>query len=320
MTNIANRSTLLGGSYLFGQVVPIGLAAWVSVVPLSAQTNPYSEALLGRVRAAARAAPEARPRSLHFLTFAEAQGRRSGAVAGADTTPVVIAFPVFQIRFTDKWIMVDAGFEHALWDEFSGPDWPVTYWQDRYDRVLVALRGADRIVLTHEHWDHAAGVQRGPQVAQVAAKTLLTSVQLKTFIDPPDAKHYVRVDSASASRYRTVDYDLVYPLAPGVVLIKAPGHTPGAQLIYLQLASGRELLLVGDLVWLKEGLETGRQRPEATSKDLKEDRHAIRRQIDWVRRVVRLDKITAVPSHDSRVLKSLVQSGVLQKDVDLTRP
>jgi glyoxylase-like metal-dependent hydrolase (beta-lactamase superfamily II) len=113
---------------------------------------------------------------------------------------------------------------------------------------------------------------------------------------------------------------LVYPLAPGVVLIKAPGHTPGAQFIYLQLASGRELLLVGDLVWLREGLETGRQRPEAASKELKEDRQAIQQQINWVRRVVLHDKITAVPCHDSRVLKSLVQSGVLQEEMDLTRP
>jgi glyoxylase-like metal-dependent hydrolase (beta-lactamase superfamily II) len=123
-----------------------------------------------------------------------------------------------------------------------------------------------------------------------------------------------------APRYRTIEYDLVYSLAPGVVLIKAPGHTPGSQLIYLQLASGRELLLVGDLVWLKEGLETGRQRPEATSKDLKEDRQAIQQQINWVRRIMRHDKITAVPSHDSRVLKTLVESGVLREDVDLTRP
>jgi glyoxylase-like metal-dependent hydrolase (beta-lactamase superfamily II) len=183
MINIANRLPLLVVvSCLHGQVVTIGLAACASVVPLSAQTNPYSETLLARVRAAARAAPEARPRSLHFLTFAEAHGRRSGAVAGTDTTPVIIAFPVFQIRFADKWIMVDAGFERALWDELSGPDWPVTYQQDRYDRVLAALQDADRIVLTHEHWDHAAGVERGPQVAQVAAKTLLTPMQLQTLI------------------------------------------------------------------------------------------------------------------------------------------
>jgi glyoxylase-like metal-dependent hydrolase (beta-lactamase superfamily II) len=261
-----------------------------------------------------------RARSLHFLTFAEAEARRSGGVAGGDSSHVVIAFPVFQIRFAERWIMVDAGFERTLWNEFSGSDRPVVYWQDRYDRVLAALRDADRIVVTHEHWDHAAGVQRGPQLAQVVAKTLLTPVQLQTLVDPPAPQHYVRLDSALVSRYPTVEYDLVYALAPGVVLIKAPGHTPGAQLIYLQLASGRELLLVGDLVWLKEGLETGRQRPEATSQDLKEDRQAIQQQINWVQRIMRHDNITAIPSHDSRVLRSLVQSGVLQEDLDLTRP
>lgn len=287
---------------------------------LLSQANPYSSALLARVRAAARAAPQARPRSLHVLTFAQAQGTIEGAIAGADTVPVTIDFPVFQIQFADRWIMVDAGFERALWDELSDPGWPVTYWQDRYDRVLAALRGAERIVLTHEHWDHAGGVQRGPQLSDVAGKTLLTSDQLRTFLDPPAPKHYVRLDSASVPPYRTVDFDLLYSPAPGVVLIKAPGHTPGAQLIYLKLASGQELLLVGDLVWLKEGLETGRQRPLATSRDLKEDRHAIQQEIDWVRRIVQQDKIIAVPCHDDRVLRALIDRGVLENDVDLTGP
>jgi glyoxylase-like metal-dependent hydrolase (beta-lactamase superfamily II) len=298
----------------------LGLAVSLFPAPLRAQANPYTDALLVRVREAARAAPEARPRSLHFLTFAEADARRSGAVAGADSSQVVIAFPVFQVRFDRGWIMVDAGFDRSMWDEFAGPDWAVRYRQDRYDRVLAALRDADHIVLTHEHWDHAGGILRGPQLAQVAAKALLTRTQLETFTDPPELKHWVRLDRSSASRYRTIDYDMVYSLAPGVVLIKAPGHTPGAQLIYLQLASGREVLLVGDLVWLMEGLETGSQKPEAASRDLKEDRTALQREIDWVRRIMRREPITAIPAHDSRLLQSLVEKGVLQDDVDLTRP
>jgi glyoxylase-like metal-dependent hydrolase (beta-lactamase superfamily II) len=295
----------------------VGLVALISPATLRSQTNPYSEALLAQVRAAARARPEAGPRSLHFLTFAQAPGTRGGALADGDTSQVVISFAVFQIRFADKWIMVDAGFPRPVWDEFTTPDWPLTYWQERYDRASVALRRADRIVLTHEHWDHAAGVERGTQVGDVVDRTLLTAAQLQTLVDPPTLKHYVRLDSAPAGRYRTVNYDLLYSLAPGVVLIKAPGHTPGAQLIYVRLAAGEELLLVGDLVWLKEGLEWGRQKPLATSRDMKEDRQAIQQQLDWVRRIVRRNGVIAIPSHDTRVLEAMAQRGVLQADLDL---
>jgi glyoxylase-like metal-dependent hydrolase (beta-lactamase superfamily II) len=292
----------------------------VCVLPafLWGQINPYSDKLLARVRTAAQAAPGERPRSLHLLTFAEVQGTRLGAVEGTDSSRVTIAFAVFQIRFTRKWIMVDAGFDRALWDQFS-PDRPVRYRQDHYEQVQRALREADDIVLTHEHWDHAGGVERGTHLDQVAANTRLTGVQLRTLLDRPDSAHYVRLDHQSQSKYRAIEYDLVYRLAPGVVLISAPGHTPGAQLIYVRLGSGRELLLVGDLVWLKEGLETGRQRPEATSQDLKEDRQKVQQEIDWVRRIVRHDGITAIPSHDKRVFDSLTKRGVLQEGLALTR-
>jgi glyoxylase-like metal-dependent hydrolase (beta-lactamase superfamily II) len=38
-------------------------------------------------------------------------------------------------------------------------------------------------------------------------------------------------------------------IAPGVVLKKAQGHTPGSQMVFVALASGSELLFVGDVVW-----------------------------------------------------------------------
>jgi glyoxylase-like metal-dependent hydrolase (beta-lactamase superfamily II) len=37
----------------------------------------------------------------------------------------------------------------------------------------------------------------------------------------------------------------VIQFAPGVVLIKAAGHTPGSQMVHVRLASGKEVMLVG---------------------------------------------------------------------------
>jgi len=44
----------------------------------------------------------------------------------------------------------------------------------------------------------------------------------------------------TAVRFITIDYDGYFPLAPGVALIKAAGHTAGSQMVFVTLASGRE--------------------------------------------------------------------------------
>ena len=46
-----------------------------------------------------------------------------------------------------------------------------------------------------------------------------------------------------------LEYDHYYAAAPGIVLVKAPGHTPGSQLVFVKLASGKELLFIGDVAW-----------------------------------------------------------------------
>ena len=46
-----------------------------------------------------------------------------------------------------------------------------------------------------------------------------------------------------------LDLGAMYRLAPGVVLIPAPGHTTGSLWVYIRQASGTEWLLVGDSVW-----------------------------------------------------------------------
>jgi glyoxylase-like metal-dependent hydrolase (beta-lactamase superfamily II) len=238
-------------------------------------------------------------------------------VEGADSGRVVVSFPVFQVRFPDRWIVVDAGFDRHAWTEFYGSA-PVSYWPERWDSVRVLLRGASTVVLTHEHWDHAAGVERGTDLGAVAARTAITPSQLASLLDPP-APVYVALRRDSVPAYRTLVYDTTYALAPGVVLLRATGHSPGSQWVYVQLASGREFLLVGDLVWNTAGLERQRQRPRATSESLKEDRDVLQRQMQLARALADSAGLVIVPSHDDALLSSLVRSGALRDHADLSR-
>ena len=104
-----------------------------------------------------------------------------------------------------------------------------------------------------------------------------------------------------------------------MVLIRAPGHSPGSQFVYVRLADDREVLLVGDLVWMMPGLTLNRQKPQSASDGIKEDRGAIQRELDWVRSLLDAGVIAVTPSHDKGALDALVAKGVLRVGLDLRR-
>jgi glyoxylase-like metal-dependent hydrolase (beta-lactamase superfamily II) len=271
---------------------------------IAAQTpGSYGDGLLQSIRSLARAVPGDLPTSVGYLSVQDDSSLESDAVAGAPRVKIYQVTPVFQIRFPAGWIMVDAAYDRQAAGS-SG-----IFFQDRFDQVLAALRGAGLIVVTHEHGDHV-GTLLLPAVAHdVAFKTMLTRQQEETLIDHPRGSD--RLDSAAARRYLVVDYPRVLPIAPGVVLIRAPGHTPGSQMVYVRLTSGREIILAGDVVWHSAGIETQRQKPDSTSKQMGEDRAAIGQEIAWLKSDVAPAGITIAVSHDGTELRDLVRRGVL---------
>jgi glyoxylase-like metal-dependent hydrolase (beta-lactamase superfamily II) len=215
--------------------------------------------------------------------------------------------------------------DQAALEEFSGTKYPFPYWPALYARARLALRGASIVVLTHEHYDHAVGIERGPELSGIIPNVVLSAAQLHTLLAPPSASlgsHpvYLQLSADQARAYRTIDFDQVFALAPGVALIRAPGHTPGSQMVYVRLQSGREVLLVGDIVWNLEGVRSKRQKPDSVAQSLAEDRTALQHQIDWLHEMITCCGIVVVPAHDDRWLDQLAQDGVLASDVDLDRP
>lgn len=281
--------------------------------PIPAQTaNSYGEGLLQSVRSLARAVPGDLPTSVGYLSVQDDSSLESDAVDGAPRVKIYEVTPVFQIRFPMGWIMVDAAYDRQAAGT-SG-----IFFQDRFEQVLAALRRAGLIVVTHEHGDHV-GTLLLPAVARdVAFKTMLTRQQEETLIDHPRGSS--RLDAAAARHYLVVDYQRVLPIAPGVVLIRAPGHTPGSQMVYVLLASGREIILAGDVVWHSAGIETQHQKPDSTSKQMGEDRAAIGQEIAWLKSDVAPAGITIAVSHDGTELRDLARRGILVEGLETTRP
>jgi glyoxylase-like metal-dependent hydrolase (beta-lactamase superfamily II) len=146
---------------------------------------------------------------------------------------------------------------------------------------------------------------------------MLTRPQMRVLLDKPNDPR-IKLDSAAASRYLVVDYDPIMPIAPGVVLIKAAGHTSGSQMVYVRLASGRELVLAGDVVWHHAAIASQTLKPESSTKGFGgEDRAAIAQQLEWLKELP--PAITVIPAHDQALIDGLVARGVLREGFDQSR-
>ena len=291
----------------------VAAALAVGVMPLRAQANPFTDSLLGTVRLLAHAVPGELPSAVGYLSVVDDSTPESDAVGGAPGTRTFEVTPVFQIRFRTGWVMVDAGMSH----DAAGKDG--VFHQDNYDKAESALRRARLIVATHEHSDHVDGVINSPYFGEVAPKTMLTGAQMHTLLGKP-GRGSGGLDSARARHFILVDYTRALPIAPGVVLVRAPGHTPGSQIVYVKLASGRELMLIGDIVWHHAGLDMQHQKPDSTSRAMGEDRTMIGNEMAWLKNTVAPAGITVVVSHDGTALQDLAHRGVVSEGLDLSAP
>jgi glyoxylase-like metal-dependent hydrolase (beta-lactamase superfamily II) len=273
---------------------------------LSAQTPAWT-ANLEDIRRVASLIPGRRPLRLNFLKFAESRRTKNFSVKDAPATPSIQARTAFQVMFADGPVMVDAGMDLAV-HKFFGRGVEEPYLADAAKQVEQAVNRARLIVVTHEHGDHVAGVIHTAAAAQLAPKTVLTRTQVQSLMSSPQMPE-IRLPDDLARRFIVVDYDMYYPLAPGMALIKAAGHTPGSQMVYVALDSGREYLLVGDATWHMDGvrLMKGKDAPWVA-----EDQPAVLAQLTWLNGLARsAPNLTVVASHDEEQHAELVKRGVL---------
>jgi len=290
-------------------VLIVGLLAGPA---LHAQPSLYSAELLSLLRRAATLSPGELPIAVHVASLNPFSIAMSYMVEGASAEQVRAANPVFQVRFPRGWIMVDASVDRTLAKS-------TTFDDALYRRVHAALRDARLVVVTHEHADHAMGITRSPYLAQIQRHALLTRAQVRELMEHPN-NPAIRLDSATAARYLTIDYESFVPIAPGVVLLKAAGHTPGSQMVYVRLSSGQEIVLAGDVAWNSLGFETQRQKPEENTRNFGgEDRAAIAEQLRWLHDIA-APRTVVVVAHDAARIDTLVRRGVLRDGLDLSRP
>jgi glyoxylase-like metal-dependent hydrolase (beta-lactamase superfamily II) len=293
-------------------LVLFAAGAPTSAFRLFAQTAPAWTANLEDIRRTASLIPGRRPARINFVKFAESRRTKNFSVKDAPATPSVQARTAFQVIYPDASVMVDAGMDLAV-HRFFGRGVEEPYFPDAARQVEQAVTRARLIVVTHEHGDHVAGVIRGPAAPQLAPKTLLTRTQVQSLITSPQMPE-IKLTGDLAKRFVVIDYDMYYPLAPGMALIKAAGHTPGSQMVYVVLDSGREHLLIGDATWHMDGvrLMKGKDAPWVT-----EDQGAVLAQLTWLNGLSRsAPELVVVASHDEEQHVALVEKSVLSNRLE----
>ena len=273
------------------------------------ESEPYPANLLQRVRQAATTVPGELADAINFVKVAESHRTYSAVIEDGSEDPFISARSAFQIVYPDGSIMLDSGMDETV-HRFYGFGRVEPYWPDVNDTVQAALRRAQLIIITHEHGDHVAGVLRSDYRDELAPKTILTKDQVRTLSLAPQLPE-ITLTPAQARDYIVVDYELILPVAPGVVLIKSPGHTHGHQMVYVQLAGGQEFLFIGDIGWSLDNIIELKLRPAATIARVKEDPQALMHQMTWIKQVMDADGLIVVPSHDDRLLTRYAEEGLL---------
>ncbi|MCI0570927.1 MAG: MBL fold metallo-hydrolase, partial [Myxococcaceae bacterium] len=239
-------------------VTVLVVAAGVAAVGLSPGSIPEESrfgADLGAIRALAVSTGAPLPTALHSQRIARAEGVPSAmVVAGAGLGTHTFDFYAYQLVYEGgRTVLVDAVHdEQTQRDNFPDAQFDAA----GFARMQEALRRTDVVTVTHEHFDHCAGIARSPHLEDIARKVAMTEEQLHG----PEAVPAGFTPEVLA-KLAPLRYERMHLLRPGVVLIKAPGHTPGTQMVYVRLASGREFLLVGDVAWHMDNIRLPRMHP-----------------------------------------------------------
>jgi glyoxylase-like metal-dependent hydrolase (beta-lactamase superfamily II) len=263
------------------------------------------DADLSAIRALAHVVPGALPVALNAVKFAASIRPRKFVIEGGDDTPVTMPRTCCQVVYPDATVMIDAGMDRATHESFGAGE---PYDDAAFAQVMRALRAARMIVLTHYHADHVGGIVTADDSDVLARKTIATAHTLSLMMNQPHRPH-LKLAEHRAEQFICISYGRYYPVAPGMVLINAPGHSPDMQMVYLRLQSGREYLHSIDTAWNSANIRhvKGKAAPW-----VKEDVPAVISQLRWLNRLMSDESdLHILVTHDGELLDLLIERGAV---------
>jgi glyoxylase-like metal-dependent hydrolase (beta-lactamase superfamily II)/biopolymer transport protein ExbD len=260
---------------------------------------------LGALRTAAGAL-EACPESARADQVTRISMPGAVAIAGESFDPIEMGAYVWQLRYPDGTsVVLDPAHSKATHErEARGQPYDEAAWK----RQEQALLEASVIAVTHEHFDHLGGVADSAHFETLGPKLKLNAAQRR-----PLKLGGVKRDLSGPATLESGPEGSLHPLAPCVVAVSAPGHTPGSQMFYVRLQGGAELLLIGDIAWQERNLERKVNRARLVGW-LGEDSEAIGHQIRAIADFKQANPdVDVVVAHDIPAMERRFERGVVKR-------
>lgn len=302
---------LLGAAAVLA-ALGFGLWRWLDASEPVPETSGY-RIDLGALHRLAASLPGPKPRAIHSVLVAEAALPRGVIFAGEPFTPQPQVHQVFQVVWDDRFGLIDTAFPPSVFERVGAfGDGAERFYGEGWQQVDRALAAADWIVVTHEHFDHLAGAATLPP--ERASRLRLGARQLAN----ERALDESEIPAALRSALTPLPEAEAQALAPGVVLLAAPGHTPGSQIVYVERADGRAALFLGDVVWHSDQIRKLHYRPRHVTFVLGENRAQVLAELRALHDFGRTHpEVAQVVSHDAAQREALLAEGLLADGLEL---
>jgi len=275
--------------------------------PGNAQAKPVS---IAQLRDLASSVPGQAPLAIELELVALRLVPRTLFAAGNGMKRAAIGVMAWRLPVAGgKPIVIDTGL-NAIDAKAMGM---AEFWPERQAKVERAMDEAGLILATHEHPDHLGALARKGGAA------LATTAKLNAGQIPPSPYAASLAWSGKPPQAQLAPGG-PQAVAPGVVVIPAPSHTPGSQMIYVRLADGREVLFAGDIATMAASWQELRARSRLVGDHLApEDRREV---YAWLHTIAALKQqapgLLVVPGHDfewlihDKAAKAVVRVGFRQ--------
>lgn len=222
-------------------LVLIGGPVWYLFIDSSPWDVAPARLDVDKARSLVAAAPGQKPVSVAFEMVAFRSVTGNLLAAGSGFRPQAIGVLAYRLKVPGAPpIMVETGTSGAHAKELGMENFDA----EAQRRVDESMRAASVILVTHEHADHLGGLAAAtvaPDGSAIAAKARLNRFQV-----PGGQTSQVLPWAKGLKIPATLALSGPQLVAPGVMILPTPGHSPGSQMVYVQLANGTELLFAGD--------------------------------------------------------------------------
>jgi glyoxylase-like metal-dependent hydrolase (beta-lactamase superfamily II) len=250
------------------------------------------------VAAPLRAADPAREIRLYALDCGHVTFKDSGLFSDTgeyDGKPGALVVPCFLIRHSRGTLLWDTGLSDKIAETLNGVESDgfhmslSTTLASQLKALGLAAGDVTYVAFSHLHFDHTSNAN-----AFGASTWIMNGSELKWALGTPTP---FGVDPASFSAYskaksQTIegDHDV---FGDGTVrILKTPGHTPGHQVLLLQLRKSGTVILSGDLYHMRDNRKF-RRVPTFNS-----SRAETLASIDRIERIIKNRKARLVVQHD----------------------